>query len=334
MGTAAAPSWSYPAGPTPRLAVDTPPLPRFITHMVRVLHVVFLAMLPLAIALALAGKWLWAGAVFVVGVPLFWSLRNAAASKQVGALMSDLPENDEYLPQDHPMVEAWAEPGERFRPPLGVCDWVQYLKTIDEPDRQRAVQASMRQLVLTDRRVMVVWMDQPLKGDIWLRDVLSVRSLPPPGKPFAGAEMAVEIKSRRDGGTLTAMWSMRREQADWLQEQLEEHLSRPGAIPTVSEKRTPSAPEDRPAHTVPLFSADDRLDGRARLSDGGLKFQEVLLPWSDIERVHGHRSDPQSLVLRLRTGTAFSALAIVVDAGDDRDAWGDYLSARGVSTST
>jgi hypothetical protein len=47
--------------------------------MVQVWHVLFLACLPVAIVLAIAGQWVAAAAVLIVGVPVFWNLRNRAA---------------------------------------------------------------------------------------------------------------------------------------------------------------------------------------------------------------------------------------------------------------
>lgn len=46
-------------------------------------QLLFLACLPVAVILAFSGQWLWAAIVFLIGSPLFWTLRNKAAMKAV-----------------------------------------------------------------------------------------------------------------------------------------------------------------------------------------------------------------------------------------------------------
>jgi hypothetical protein len=51
--------------------------------MTQVWHVLFLACLPVAILLALTQQWFAAAAVFLIGTPLFWNLRNQSAARHV-----------------------------------------------------------------------------------------------------------------------------------------------------------------------------------------------------------------------------------------------------------
>ena len=52
----------------------------------RVLHLLFLACLPAAIILALGGLWIPALIVFLIGVPVFWTLRNRTALSATGRI--------------------------------------------------------------------------------------------------------------------------------------------------------------------------------------------------------------------------------------------------------
>jgi hypothetical protein len=189
--------------------------------MNRALHGAFLACLPVAAVLGLAGEWGWSAVVFLVGTPVLWTLRNAFAGRTAKAFLGRAAPRDEFLPTDDPMVQAWAEPGERFLPPVGIIDWTQYLQTMDEIDRIASVKAAMRQLVLTTRRLIVLWLDRPTKGDIRLSDVISARTLTPPGKPYSGAELALEVRASTPDGILQTMWAMRRQDAQHILSKLE-----------------------------------------------------------------------------------------------------------------
>ena len=112
----------------------------------RVFHLAFLATLPVAILLAVNEQWVWAAVVFLIGAPLFWTLRNRAASQRTRPAMraeprpgpQHRPGSDGFLPPDDPMVQGLGEPGERFLPPVGVVDWNEYLRTIDAPIAKEA----------------------------------------------------------------------------------------------------------------------------------------------------------------------------------------------------
>lgn len=51
--------------------------------VVQLLHYAFLACLPAAVILAISGRWVLGAVVFVVGTPLFWTLRNAAMAATI-----------------------------------------------------------------------------------------------------------------------------------------------------------------------------------------------------------------------------------------------------------
>lgn len=189
-------------------------------------HLAFLGCLPVAVLLVATGQWGWGLGVLLFGTPLFWTLRNRAAVHHAvrearGPFkVRGRASTDGFLDDNHPMVKAWGEPGERFLPPVGVIDWNEYLKTIDQPDRIQSVADATRQLVVTNRRIFVVWNDRPMKGSIRLSDVVNVRTMVPPGSPYPGRELALEVQANTPEGRLLAIWSMPREQAITLESKL------------------------------------------------------------------------------------------------------------------
>lgn len=54
--------------------------------MARVWHFLFLACLPVAVVLALGQRWLAAAIVFLLGAPLFWTLRNHAVVRPLSGM--------------------------------------------------------------------------------------------------------------------------------------------------------------------------------------------------------------------------------------------------------
>lgn len=67
----------------------------------RVLHWLYLAMLPLLIVLLLGRAWIAAGVVFFVGIPLLWWLRNVSAV--LGAVRETRRQSPRYVAH----IEAW-----------------------------------------------------------------------------------------------------------------------------------------------------------------------------------------------------------------------------------
>ena len=87
------------------------------------------------------------------------------------------------MPPDYPPAKAWTLPGKVMYPGLGVIDWLEYLRTIQQPGRRVRVQDATRTLFLTNRRLFVLDEARSLHTDLPLRDVEDASVEMPPGKP-------------------------------------------------------------------------------------------------------------------------------------------------------
>jgi hypothetical protein len=87
------------------------------------------------------------------------------------------------VPPDYPAIKAWGRPKEVMFPGLGAMDWMQYLESIDSPDRAKRVLEAMRTLFLTSQRVIIMDESKRLTTSLPLQGIEQVQLKHPPGAP-------------------------------------------------------------------------------------------------------------------------------------------------------
>lgn len=126
------------------------------------------------------------------------------------------------VPSGHPLAAQLAQPGEEIlEPALGVIDWQQYLATIDERPRRRAIGACARDLVMTDRRLLIFRSDGTLRRhELPLASIRDVSLVRPPGKVAELGECAIRVVFVAGEETRYVDYSTRRSDAEPFVERL------------------------------------------------------------------------------------------------------------------
>lgn len=103
------------------------------------------------------------------------------------------------------------------------------------------------------------------------------------------------------------------------------------SIPTPSSLWTPPAsratrhvlpPAPRSGVSLPMFEAIDPVTAATVPTEAGLRFGELIIPWSEIERLVWREEDA---IFHTRSGVGMSIFGVRV-SGVERDAWERYVA--------
>lgn len=152
--------------------------------------------------------------------------RRSRRSKRGDSLSEDEPQW-RVIPSSDPSVAGLAEPGEEFLDPMvSVIDWQEYLATIDERPRDAAITRCRRELALSDRRLVVIFVAKGTYSAIPLAAIRDVSIVKPPWKLFGTREMALRIHfSGAQGEVRRVEFSSKRRLIERFSERLQSNVA-------------------------------------------------------------------------------------------------------------
>lgn len=126
------------------------------------------------------------------------------------------------IPSGDPRIAGLAQPGEEcLEPVLGVIDWQQYLGSLDHRPRRQSIRACGRELMLTDRRLLMFDSRRGNCQEVPLGAITDVSLIKPPGKPIEAGECVIRILwTGKEGRTRVVDFGTGRTQAESFVERL------------------------------------------------------------------------------------------------------------------
>lgn len=308
--------------------------PATMGRMARFWRAASLACLPVAILLAVGGRWLSAGIVLVLATSLFWRLRSGPRGSALGqtALEHDGEppldgdgSGNVHLPllSSDQIVDRFGRPGESIYPGIGVMDRDVYLRTGRGHRSRRGMWQATRTAFLTTQRLLIVDEATGEHTSLSLGDIDDVRLEPPAeDRSELAGEMTIEVAFQTDKRQRRIHWDAREADAVLFARTLRSAIAK-----NEDPRPTTSGALSAPGVTLPTLSVEPVRHGMVELTPDGMAFARTLIPWSELEDVRrAEGEDSLSFV-------GFILTVHVPDLGSAIDDWVRYIVTHGVSVS-